>query len=109
MRVLGKKQKIVRMKREKDKKRKKWERPNPDILVHPSLFPTSKKKQKRKKGKKKEKRKKKRIREKEKKRKREKEKKRKRETEKKRKKRKKRKSEKGLTPTFLCTQASSPP
>ena len=80
MRVLGKKQKIVRMKREKDKKRKKWERPNPDILVHPSLFPTSKKKQKRKNGKKR-KRKKKRIREKEKKRKREKEKKRKREKE----------------------------
>ena len=61
----------------------------------------------RRKEKKKEKRKKKRKKEKkEKKRKREKGKKRKREKEKI--KRKRRKSEKGLTPTFLCTQASNP-
>ena len=43
-------------KREKEKKREKWERRNPDFHVHPSLFSTLKKKKEKKKKKKEKKR-----------------------------------------------------
>ena len=80
------------MKREKDKKRKSEKGLSPTFLCTPASPQHQRKNKKEKKR---------RIREKEIKRKREGKK-------GKREKEKRRKSEKGLTPTFLCTQASNP-